>query len=262
LGHWHYTDQQVSRVTVRPLPPAPIISRVNPMLQFNVDDAVRDSCQVCCCEQVALRPGTTSRISINYAPWAVPIGRLHCQPQFALEQMAVCNVTPGAPVKVGGANVAFDTPVSTPLEGDLTETIEDPDGVEPMTFKLVPFQGPHHGVVTVQKNGLFEYIPEGGYNGPDRFYVSAIDVTNKMSIFEVLIGVGTTLSDTMQETPHVTVESFTVNYAHYFVTVAIRVAPNADQCEVWRLTANMQAIDCNCSCYNRMDCFDIRMSTC
>src|SRR6186713_2847447 len=105
----------------------PSTSEVNPMLQFNVDDAIRDSCQVCCCEQVTLKPGTTSRLTINYAPWAVPIGRLHCEPQFAIEQMAACGVTTGAPVKIDGANVAFNVP-SPPLNGDFKTKIIDPEG--------------------------------------------------------------------------------------------------------------------------------------
>jgi VCBS repeat-containing protein len=230
------------------------------MLQFNVDDAIRDSCQVCCCEQVALRPGTTSRLTINYAPWAVPIGRLHCEPQFALEQMAACGIISGAPVKVDGANVAFDVP-SPPLNEDFNTKIVDPDGGT-LTFKSVPFYGPKHGVVSINTDGTFTYTPQGGYNGPDRFYITATDETDKTSTFEVLIGVGSYDSEDMVETPHVSVESWTVNYQHYFVNVAIKVAPNADQCEVWRLTSKMNAIDCDCVCYDKIDCFDIRMSKC
>jgi hypothetical protein len=231
------------------------------MLQFNIEDTVRDSCQVCCCEQVTLKPGTTSRLTINYAPWAVPIGRLHCEPQFALEPMAACGTSPGAPVKIGGANVAFNTPLNTPLESDLKTMIEDPDGGS-LTFKLIPFNGPTHGVVDIQSDGMFKYVPEGGYNGPERFFVSVTDKTDKTASFEVLIGVGSTSSANMKETPHVSVEAFTVNYAHYFITVAVKVTPNADPCEVWRLTAHMRAIDCNCICYDHQDCFDIRMSKC
>jgi len=230
------------------------------MLQFAVEDAVRDSCQVCCCEQVTLKPGTTSRLMINYAPWAVPIGRLHCEPQFAIEQMAVCGTSSGAPVKVDGANVAFNVP-SPPFTEDFNAKIVDPDGGT-LTFKGVPFYGPKYGVVEINSDGTFTYTPQGGYNGPDRFYVSATDPTDKTSTFEVLVGVGSYDSADMEETPHVTVEGWNVNYQHYFVSVAVKVAPNADACEVWRLTAQMQAIDCNCVCYTHQDCYDIRMSKC
>lgn len=230
------------------------------MLQFAVEDTVRDSCQVCCCEQVTLKPGTTSQLTINYATWAVPIGRLHCEPEFDLEQMAACGVTPGAPVKIGGANVAFNVP-SPPLNGDFRTKIVDPEA-GPMVFKAVPFHAPSHGVVTINKDGTFVYTPEGGYNGPDRFYISATDETGKTSSFEVLIGVGNYDSADMIETPHATVAGWNVNHKYYLVTVAINVAPNADQCEVWRLSSQMHAIDCDCVCYDRIDCFDIRMSKC
>jgi len=193
--------------------------------------------------------------------WAVPIGRLHCQPEFNLEQMAACGVATGAPVKTGGANVAWNVVVDTPLNEDLNDAIEDPDGGV-LTFKLVPFHGPSRGVVTVNTDGTFTYTPQGGYNGPDRFYVKATEPTDESSIFEVLLGVGSTDSVNMTETPHVSVESWSVNYQLYLVTVAVKVAPNADKCEVWRLNAKMRAIDCNCVCYDHIDCFDIRMSDC
>lgn len=231
------------------------------MLQFNVDDAMRDSCQVCCCEQLTLKPGTTSKLTIGYVSWAVPIGRLHCEPEFVTEQMAACGLSPGAPVKIGGENVAFNVLLNTPLTEDLKTKIEDPD-LGAMTFKATPFHGPRHGVVDIQTDGTFEYTPQGGYQGEDRFYVTVTDDTQKVSIFEVLLGIGTTDSGDMVETPHVVVEGANVNYQHYYVTVAVRVAPNADICEVWRLTARMTAIDCNCVCYDRTDCFDIRMSKC
>jgi hypothetical protein len=230
------------------------------MYLFNVDDAVRDSCVVCCCEQVALKPGTTTKLTINYAPWAVPIGRLHCDPEFALEQMAACGVSPGAPVKIGGGNVAFNVP-SPPLLEDLKTKIEDPEGGS-ITFKVVPFYGPSYGVVEISPDGTFEYAPQGGYNGPDRFYVTATDETKKSSTFEVLIGVGSYSSVNMTETPHIIVEGANVNYRYYTVSVAVRIAPTADLCEVWRLTARMTAIDCNCVCYDRQDCYDIRMRDC
>lgn len=231
------------------------------MLQFNVDEATRDSCQVCCCEQVTLKAGTTSQLIINYATWAVPIGRLHCEPQFALEQMAACGISPGAPAKVDGENVAYDTDKDTEIEDTLETKIVDPEG-SVLTFKITPFHGPKHGTIELEQSGLFSYTPEGGYVGEDRFYVTATDVTKKSATFEVLISVGQNNSSNMTETPHVTVEAYTVNYANYFIKVAVKIAPNADKCEVWRLTARMKAIDCNCTCYDREDCFDIRMSNC
>ena len=32
-----------------------------------------NGCVKCCCERIALKPGTTTKVSLGYAPWAVPI---------------------------------------------------------------------------------------------------------------------------------------------------------------------------------------------
>ena len=134
------------------------------MLQFNVDEATSDSCQVCCCEQVTLKAGEhTNSLPTNYATWAVPIGRLHCDPEFAIEQMAACGVVPGAPVKIDGAVIAYNVP-SPPLEGDFKTNIEDPEG-GPLVFKSVPFYEPKYGVFEVQKDGIFKYTIHPWYNG-------------------------------------------------------------------------------------------------
>lgn len=233
------------------------------MYHYTVEDIKSSGCTVCCCEPLILKPGSTSKVHVNYAPWAVPIGRLHCLPVFDLEQKETCGLNTGAPQKVGGANVAFDTPMNTPLNGDLTAKIEDPEATE-MKFRLLALYGPHKGAVAVSPDGTFVYTPNGGYNGPDRFYVTATDESGKTTTFEVLIGVGSTSSANMNETPHVSVDlaSVNVDYQYYTASFGVSVAPTADLCEVWRLTVGMNAIDCECGCYSRSDCYDIRLVKC
>lgn len=234
------------------------------MYHFTVEDIKSaGGCVVCCCEPLALKPGSTSKVSINYAPWAVPIGRLHCFPMFELVEMDTCGMQAGAPVKTGGLPVAFNTPQDITLEGDLKTKISDPD-LDAITFKVLAFYGPHHGSVVVESDGLFDYIPQGGYNGEDRFYVTATDIHGNASTFEVLIGVGTTNSADMKETPHVYVsqKSANVDSQYYTASFAITVSPAAQLCEVWRLNVAMQAIDCQCICFSRTDCYDIRLVKC
>lgn len=233
------------------------------MYHYTVDDLKSNGCTVCCCEPLSLKPGTTSKVHLNYAPWAVPIGRLHCLPTFALEMMETCVVNPSAPVKTGGENVMFDTPVNTSLTGDLKTKIEDPNAGG-LKFKLLSLYGPKHGTADVASDGTFEYNPSPGYNGPDRFFVSATTEEGNSANFEVLIGVGTQLSADMVETPHVYIDARSANVDYQFFTAsfAVTVAPTADLCEVWRLTVMMNAIDCECICYNRTDCYDIRLVKC
>lgn len=235
------------------------------MYHFTADDMQQGNpCAVCCCEPLGLKPGSTTKVTINYAPWAVPIGRLHCTPQFELEQKDTCGTTQGAPVKTDGANVAFDTPVNTLLEGDLNDKVEDPEGGA-LTFKPLMLYGPKHGVLAIDPaTGEFEYQPHPNYNGPDNFYFTATDPTGKSTVFEALLGVGSQASADLHETPHVSVDpaSAVVNEKYYIASFAVKVSPAADLCEVWRLTVKQNAIDCECVCYDRTDCYDIRLVKC
>jgi hypothetical protein len=229
------------------------------MFQFNVDDAVRDACQVCCCEQVSIKPGNTAKVTINYAAWAVPIGRLHCNPTFDLVMMETCPANSNQPVVA--EPVRFATPKDTLLAGDLTVHVTDPlAGV--LTFKLLALYGPWHGALTMQPDGSFTYTPINNYTGEDRFYVTAKNSTGETT-FEVMIGVGI-VETTIVPTPHVSVDpnAVSINERYYTASFPIRVSPAADLCEVWRLTVLQNAIDCGCHCYNRTDCFDIRLVKC
>jgi hypothetical protein len=226
-------------------------------------EAASAGCATCCCERLALKPGTTTKMSIGYASWAVPIGRLHCGPSFDLEQKETCATSTGAPQKIGGNNINFDTPMNTMLEGDLLTKVEDPDG-NTMIFKALGLYGPKHGTLVLEPNGLFDYTPSPGYEGEDRFFFTATDETGKATTFEALIGVGATTALSIKETPHVSVDlrSSNVNQQYYQSSFAITVAPTAELCEIWRLTVMQNAIDCECVCYNRTDCYDIEIAKC
>ena len=52
------------------------------------------------------------------------------------------------------------------------------------------------------------------------------------------------------------------NERYAVTSFALRVSPAADMCEVWRLTVMQNALDVGKICYNRTDCFDIRMVKC
>ena len=227
------------------------------MKMYTVDDFQSDGCQTCCCENVAAKPGTIEKITINYAPWAVPIGRLHCDPQFQLEQMQTCPTNGGQPQVT--APIRFNTDISEPIIDDLSANVTEPD----LVFKQLPLYGPHHGTLALAKDGKFTYTPNIGYVGPDRFFFSATNVSAQTSTFEVMIGVAYDVT-TVAETPHVSIDPASVvcNERYAVTSFALRVSPAADMCEVWRLTVMQNALDCQCICYNRTDCFDIRMVKC
>jgi hypothetical protein len=236
------------------------------MLLFTVDaqDPAATGCQTCCCEKLALKPGTTSKVSVGYAPWAVPIGELHCKPQFQLELLDTCLPSLGSnlPPEVTSTDglVTFSTALNTLLNGDLKTKIADPEAAV-LTFKPLPLYGPKHGKLTLYSTGLFDYDPTFNYVGEDRFWVSASDGTNDPVVFEVMIAVGV-VATTMVATPKVSIGAPTVDQRYFVVSFPVTMSPAVAPCEVWRLTVLQGALDCSCACYSRADCFDIAVAKC
>lgn len=233
------------------------------MLHFTVDDpqAPVNGCHTCCCEKLSLKPGTINKVSVGYAPWAVPIGQLHCLPQFSLELMDTC------PVPASGAPVVTETPhydvtLDTALTEDLSDFVEDAQG-DPLVFKALSLYGPKYGQLALNADGGFTYTPSPGYRGADRFFASVTDGNTPPVIFEVLLGVDTD-SAAIKPTPHVSIDQNAVvlDPRWYTVSFPIRISPAASLCEVWRLTVLQAALDCDCSCFQRTDCFDIGIAKC
>lgn len=234
------------------------------MMHFTVSDfQPADSCHKCCCEQLALKPGTINRIVVSYAPWAVPIGRLHCDPSFSLEQMDTCPQPVGSnlPPELAAEQVELTTAINTPLTGTLTTHVTDPESAA-LTFKALPLYGPKHGKLVLQSNGSFTYTPAASYKGQDSFFASASDGVNTL-VFEVLVAVGIEVS-TLVATPAISIDpnGVQVDERYYLVSFPVKVSPAAKECEVWRLTVLQGALDCSCICYARSDCFDIRIIKC
>jgi hypothetical protein len=237
------------------------------MMHFNVDDfqSQDHGCQKCCCEKLSLQPGTTSKVSVGYATWAIPIGQLHCLPQFSLEQMQTCPVPASSnmPPKPIDDLTVFITPVDTEIaDGDLNDEVVDPED-DALTFKVLPLYGPKYGKLALDPTGTFSYTPGAGYKGEDRFYCSASDGINPPVVFEVSIAVGID-SSKLVATPHVSIDpaGVVVDQRYFTASFPIRVSPAAQLCEVWRLTVLQGALDCDCTCYSRADCFDIGIGKC
>jgi len=232
------------------------------MYHFTVENIESSSsgCQTCCCEKLSLKPGTTTKVSVGYAPWAVPIGELHCTPQFMIEQMDTCPVPVGSNMPPAAtAEVKFSTPMSAQLDNDLKNMIVDPEAAT-LTFKVLQLYGPKHGKLTLQPNGAFTYVPVANYVGEERFYISASDGTNTV-IFEVMIAVGIDPAS-MAPMPHISIGPAVVDKRLFIVSFPVTMSPAAQACEIWRLTVLQAALDCDCQCYTRTDCYDIGVANC
>jgi hypothetical protein len=246
------------------------------MMQFTVDAFnPTDSCQKCCCENLSLKPGTISRVTVGYAPWAMPIGRLHCDPSFALEQMETCLApTQGNMPPTVNGDVIFSTPVNTQLvDADLTTKVSDLEN-DPLTFSVLPLYGPKHGFLSLPTGAVhavgkvttddkFNYTPNSNFKGVDRFFASVSDGHNNPVNFEIMIAVGVDVSAAVA-TPSVSIDrnGVYVDDRYFTVSFPVKVSPAAQTCEVWRLTVLQGALDCECICYARTDCFDIRIVKC
>ncbi|MBO4228443.1 Ig-like domain-containing protein [Bradyrhizobium neotropicale] len=235
------------------------------MLHFTVDDQQAASgCTSCCCEKLSLKPGTVNKVTVVYAPWAVSIGQLHCPPQFMIEPMQTCPVPVGSnlPPQPQADLVKFDTAVNVALAGDLKPQVIDPEG-DLLTFKLLPLYGPKHGKLVLDPAGTFDYTPTVNYIGEERFFCSVSDGVNPPVVFEVAIAIGID-SSVLKPTPHVSIdpEAVTVDQRYFTVSFPVKVSPAAQLCEVWRLTVLQGALDCDCTRYQRTDCFDIGIAKC
>ena len=232
------------------------------MMHFTVEDytAVNANCVKCCCQKLSLKPGTTNKVSVGYAPWAVPIGQLHCAPQFQLEMMETCPVPAGSNMPPHAvADVKFSTAMNALLENTLINMIVDPE-LTALTFKALPLYGPQHGKLDLKADGSFSYMPAPNFKGEERFYVSASDNSNT-AIFEVMIAVGIDAA-AMIAAPHISIGAAVVDHRYYTVYFPVTVSPAAAECEIWRLTVLQAALDCDCQCYTRSDCFDIGIAKC
>lgn len=232
------------------------------------DNVYSNSCDKCCCETLAMRPGETNLMVLNYAPWALPLlGKgLGCTPQFDLQQIQACPIPSGSNTPpVANGPLSYTTPLNTLVNISLGTSITDPDG-DPLEFSLVPLYGPYHG--TLSNLGILDgagtYTPNNGFTGYDRFFVSVSDGVNKPVMFEVVIGVGVTEVPATAFTPSVKIppDRISVDQRMYTLSFPIEISPAAKPCEVWRLTVRQNAYDCNFNCYWHVSCYDITIKQC
>jgi hypothetical protein len=237
------------------------------MFHFTVDpEQAGSGCNTCCCEKMAMQPGTTSKVTINYVPWAMPMQSwLNCTTSFAVELLETCVVP------VAGSNLPpiiyspdqmarFNTGMNVALNADMKSKVADPEGVA-LVFKVLPHHGPKHGKIELQTNGLFVYTPHYFYKGEERFYCTASDGVTDPLIFEVLIAIEID-AGLMVPTPKISIGPAIVNDKMYSVSFPVTMSPAAQPCDMWRLTVLQGALDCACICYTRTDCYDIGVAKC
>jgi VCBS repeat-containing protein len=64
---------------------------------------------------------------------------------------------------------------NTNLSGNLKSNDADPNVGQTLTYNATPIANPAHGVVTINTDGTFTYVPTTGYLGPDAFQYAVCD---------------------------------------------------------------------------------------
>jgi hypothetical protein len=232
------------------------------MLNQIIDPNIQNGkgCATCCCTELNGRPGETLPLTLDYAEWAVPIGgRGLSETAVDIDEIHA----PKSPISV--AQASLTTPFNTPLVGSLFGNVTNPDSL-PLTFDHLPFDGPAHGVVTINAAGAFTYTPTTGFAGYDRFFYSVTPEGGKPVVAEFVVGVEPQVGSlpAVQYTPDVQVPAsrITVNRSLALVRLGVVISPAAPIGAIYRMTIRTKTLDCDCNEYSHTSCYDLVIGKC
>lgn len=232
------------------------------MLSYFVDardafPASANSCSSCCCQSATARPGETNKMGIIYTPWVAPLGGrgLVNKTQFEVEQVTKLP-DPNAPINT---NYYFPVEFNTPLVSSVATGATDPAGGT-LTYGLVQLYGPDYGSVVVNTDGTFTYTPTLGYAGYDEFYV---ETSNGLKSIVTQVIVGVKAQGATADLPPfpfdkplaVVMQSVKIDRMDH-LSFAIKASPTLRVGEIYRLTVKQPAIDCDCTEYVHVSCYD------
>lgn len=255
------------------------------MLRIDIEDRHNNlgGCAVCCCEPVSLRAGEVRLVTLNYAPWTIPIMSnggpgLVPTPEFSIaENNEGCNNSAidgfAAPATTGlyfvtNQALALNTPLSYDLKDDVS-----PAG-NTFEFRLVPVAGPYYGSLTTPLNGTeWVYTPESGFKGYDQFWVEITDAQGRKLIRPVNINVGA--ADTIPPKSwgqnaaigvQIDRSKVKINSQMQTVSFPLYLPPSndcetIDGCKRYRVTIKAYGADCE-NTYSHITCMDVRCGGC
>lgn len=244
------------------------------MLYFTAD--ARDggqagtACNTCCCENIFLKVGETNLITINYAPWSVPIGGLGLVAGLEYEvdaDFSACST---------GSVAGFVPPsatfynAETAVDTEVSGTIAPTPTTNTFTFRKVPLSGPENGSVTIDKNtGAWTYTPNAAFVGWDAFWYEVTDAQGRTIVRSVAIKVGTTQAAAGAEpaeykrtAPWIAHTSIDTNTMLHTVRFALHMAQTCQPCDTYKLSLRQKARDCNGNVFDHFMCFNISCKDC
>jgi hypothetical protein len=268
--------------------PATLFTRREATMHYiNVDDKSNSNggaCAVCCCAPIGMRPGERRLITLNYAPWTIPIMAnggpgLVQTPEFAVaedaESCSTAVIDTFAPPSVDGAvfNVELTTPLNTAALLDLVSDVS-PAG-NTFIFELVPLSGPYNGVLTAMAadGAAWEYEPNTGFQGYDQFWVKITDAQGRILIrpINLVVGVASVLPPFgwgPNAVVGVQIERSTVQVNSQMQTLSfVAMLPPSNECDTidgckrYRLTIKAPARDCE-RLFTHLTCIDFSCAKC
>lgn len=223
------------------------------------------TCNTCCCETITMVPSETNKVTINYAPWSLPIGELIGGPTLSL----VTNTAGCATAAVDGVlpptneNYVMLTPINTAVTQDLTVR-SLPVGNFP-TFAILPQRGAEHGVVTIA-GSIVTYTPATGYEGFDSFWFTTTDLHGRVTTNAISVEVGSTIGAPPREetslVPYINYAKIKTDIRNHIVSFSLHMSLACRACETYKLTWEQKARDCDGNIFDHVMCFEIRCGGC
>lgn len=253
------------------------------MLSFNADPrdgaSVGGSCGTCCCDSINMRPGETNLVTINYAPWSLPLtppgiipGGLAWDFEVDTSGCSTAAVDGFAPPSNTNYEATVDLGSDTDVTIDLTANML-PAG-NTFVYSLVPLSGPVFGTVAVSAAGSAVYTPNSGYTGYDYFSYKVTDGQGRTVIRHVQVitfpdggsaddpSLSGKLDGRMSLVPRIGPTTVAVDQRLQLVQFALTMPLNVQPCERHRLTLRQTAQNCAGTLFNHVKCFDLRAKDC
>jgi len=229
-------------------------------------------CGTCCCVALSLRPGETNLVTVNYAPWSVPIGFPGIVPTFQFDIKLNDENCPTGPIdgfappqntNYQAPNTPVNTPVNMSVATNLTPALNS------FTYEILPLWGPYKGQVT-QPGGNTSpnllYTPNSGFQGWDVTWVKVTDAQGRSVVRSVVWSVGLTLGLPPREytalVPFIDLTKVYTDQHFQTVRFAITMPLSCRACDEYRLTIKQPANDCDRNQFFHLSCYDIRCKSC
>lgn len=248
----------------------------------------RSTCNTCCEEYADAVPGETNKWRIGYADWLAGInGRALIGAEFSFVKLTP-DPAPLYPDRTPPtnqdyvvqiqANASYSGTVATHASGFISAVL---------TFALDPVNPPQHGIVAMNSDGSYIYVPSPGYVGIDTFTFVTMDSVNAPVKNSVTFGVDAIVGSPFQGSlpPQVViadgtdgqqvyetvlppsqglifVDPRTVRLNNAFLDFALTVAPETLVNQIYRMTIAVSALECGRQTYRNISSYDVRISSC